>query len=815
MSFDSSAWLPGANLPSTFHTLHSAEMASKQGSDEKKKRPSDASKKKKTAKEYQQESKAIFASEHKEHSKAWWRDITARDEFWRTLAKRAGPVWETKRQLTRKQYEEAEYEPSEDDEESDEEPPEKKKKTTKETEADQRAGYGIERCADCGERDNKTKGDIKLFSCHVYHSGCLARRIELAQHDTNLQFCALPSCSRNLYQTWKAHFFPPADKDGEAEDTSEDDNGPLSNVNNPIQPAQETPNTTRNPDFPSQQSKEVTPESAPGADSSAKPALVSVAIKKLPADLASVLTSDDIPADSQLTILQAHKPRAQAKPTATDLLSRRQSILSRAGDFNLSPDDAKKMIFGPDPDGSKLVVELEACINEYPQWTMIQVYRALSDLHGQMVIALESGSEIELPAKKSFDSDIDSQVIGCVQDLAFGDTTIGLGRLVKARGFLNTHKVVEEQDRKVGKSIYDRFIEGELAHKKTGVTESREVIRRRYERANGVGGKLSLFVKEFGPAIILVIPPYLNAESLAKYSTAKCKMLLHCLRNGPDAERLTAFCQFSKPKMEEILNVRASDVGAAAKNVKDILLNVSMTTILPARIVEIGRDGDPIREALNLTPDFETTLVVGDNEIRIEKQNLRHLSYGQWLDDTVISVVLRLCELRFGAEMDIVDTLSFQFQDGKLPFGEPNWIGRLRSNVIIPVPISYSKAKEQGNNHWMLAVVNKDQARLSILDSLNDEDQCRLVARAIQSVWRNHSAEHVHLSWTFELSAEQENSDDCGIFLLLNAIWALHGQRLPTGRVIDTCYVRRTFFLEIDKLVKAAQAKEKQAGSEE
>ena len=127
-----------------------------------------------------------------------------------------------------------------------------------------------------------------------------------------------------------------------------------------------------------------------------------------------------------------------------------------------------------------------------------------------------------------------------------------------------------------------------------------------------------------------------------------------------------------------LLNIRGFHVDSAATNVKNLLLHVSLTIILPERKVKIGATGNTIRKALSFTPDFKAaTIASGNDDIGIIRENLCRLSYGECLDDTPISVIRNPCEVRFNAERDVADTLSFQFQDGKFRFGEPDWISRL------------------------------------------------------------------------------------------------------------------------------------------
>ena len=124
---------------------------------------------------------------------------------------------------------------------------------------------------------------------------------------------------------------------------------------------------------------------------------------------------------------------------------------------------------------------------------------------------------------------------------------------------------------------------------------------------------------------------------------------------------------------------------------------------------------------------------------------------------------------------------------------------RLRTCRILLIPLFNGDASGKNGNHWGLAVLHKPSASLRAYDSIHSSllfsnviPHLRQLANSIRNRF-NLTDQEWPTEWTQSsevYSAQQSNSNDCGVFTVLNAFHVSNGvdrpQTIPGGHASST-----------------------------
>jgi len=193
----------------------------------------------------------------------------------------------------------------------------------------------------------------------------------------------------------------------------------------------------------------------------------------------------------------------------------------------------------------------------------------------------------------------------------------------------------------------------------------------------------------------------------------------------------------------------------------------------------------------------------------MKRDEMQCLKDGEWLDDKVIEIYMRLVvrRSRSGGEqfrrLEVVKNSFFYTKLTKEGKGYDyssvrSWTrkpGILDTDAIL-VPINVN------GNHWVLGVVNLTDKRIEFYDSMRGpaEKHFQVLRRWIKDEWLDKKKQQLDLSqwedYTPPRCPQQNNGIDCGVFVCKFADCVgrqldLNGQPAPFGQQHMTLFRRR------------------------
>jgi len=196
----------------------------------------------------------------------------------------------------------------------------------------------------------------------------------------------------------------------------------------------------------------------------------------------------------------------------------------------------------------------------------------------------------------------------------------------------------------------------------------------------------------------------------------------------------------------------------------------------------------------------EQDLIVTVDSVPLDVGNLKRTLPNQWFVDEVINGYINLLRRRQAetARMDLDAPRLWFFNTffyarmhvrGRYDYQlVARWCGRLNllsfDKIFVPINVS--------NTHWVLAVMYPRTGVINMYDSLNSSNET--LVPSLKKWAADHAREvgNYPVEWRYEqmLSRQQENSDDCGVFMVTAMDYLARGLPLAT-RTASMHYYRR------------------------
>lgn len=167
-------------------------------------------------------------------------------------------------------------------------------------------------------------------------------------------------------------------------------------------------------------------------------------------------------------------------------------------------------------------------------------------------------------------------------------------------------------------------------------------------------------------------------------------------------------------------------------------------------------------------------------------ETLKKLRVGEWLDNTITSAVIEYLKQIEGANNYHGDgnyrACLFTHSETAIFLNNQRDLGENYP--------SYEKLiflVNHDNQHWFVIAAYKNRQEIVVFDSLNTShaihnDYCSKIANKLKAEYRRRGQNVDFKAENFFTTPSQSNTSDCGVFSIVNLIWAFDNSDARSNR---------------------------------
>ena len=323
--------------------------------------------------------------------------------------------------------------------------------------------------------------------------------------------------------------------------------------------------------------------------------------------------------------------------------------------------------------------------------------------------------------------------------------------------------------------VYDLYVQAEYPdrdsyeaakkHDSTAIRRKRDSWKRKRE----TGGKILRLAKEYGLGVVFCIPNRCTYSYFERMPVGYLELLVHGLKNGPDASMLKSICQQMSEKVADFVQSRMTAEEYKKSIAKDFYSALSEQNIVPGS--KNNHDCDElITQAISKFPDWMGNTNIGSLNACPVLTDIKTLSPGQDINDEVIRTVLgqKLKDIKPERNIRVLDPSHFS-QAKREAIG----LKKVETDLeCMLIPIHHDK-----DQHWTLVSVDFGKKTITHMDSSKSlERNFKTKPKVIKFL--SASGISSDFEWLVAKVVQQQGRH-CAIHVMVNAIALLEGSSLP------------------------------------